>query len=203
DLRRECRGVEDDLAIEARALVRAQRTPALHGGIKLLAAGSAGALLLFEPRPGDLVGSDHAGPSAALDRHVADGHATLHRESLYRRARVLDHVAGGAAHADLPQRAEDEVLGGHAEAQLALVADAHRARLLLNHALRREHVLDLARADAERERPEGAVGGGVRIAAHHCHARLGDAQLGADHVHDALAIGAQRVDRDPELRTVA
>ena len=113
------------------------------------------------------------------------------------------HVTGGAAHADLPQRAQDQVLGGHAEAELAFVANAHRARLSLHHALRREHVLDLARADAERECPEGAVGGGVRIAAHHRHAGLGDAQLGPDHVHDALAIGAQRVDRDPELRAVA
>ena len=60
--------------------------------------------------------------------------------------------------------------------------------LLLDHALGGEHVLDLARADAERERAEGAVGGGVRVAADDRHAGLGDAELGADHVHDALAL---------------
>ena len=52
--------------------------------------------------------------------------------------------------------------------------------------LRGHHVLDLAGADAERERAEGTVGGGVRIAANYGHAGLGRAKLGADHVHDAL-----------------
>ena len=32
---------------------------------------------------------------------------------------------------------------------------------------------------------------------------LGDPELGADHVDDALAVGAERVDRDPELLAVA
>ena len=163
----------------------------------------AGPLALGEPGEGRLVGRDHAGAPAALDRHVADGHAALHRERLDRRAGVLDDVAGHAADAELAERAEDQVLGGDAEAELALVADPHRARLVLDHALRREHVLDLARADAERERAEGAVRGGVRVAADDRHARLRDAELGADHVHDPLALGAERVDGDAELRAVA
>ena len=112
-------------------------------------------------------------------------------------------MAGHAADAELPERAEDQVLGGDAEAELALVEDAHRARLVLDHALRREHVLDLARADAEGERAEGAVRGGVRVAADDRHAGLGDAELGADHVHDPLTLGAERVDGDAELRAVA
>ena len=102
-----------------------------------------------------------------------------------------------------PIVAEDQVLGGDAEAELALVADPHRLRLALDQALRGEHVLDLARADAERQRAEGAVGGGVGVAADDRHARLGDAELGPDDVHDALVLGAQRVDRDAELRAVA
>src|SRR5205814_1640856 len=81
---------------------------------------------------------------AALDRHVADGHPALHREALDRRAGVLDDVADRAVDAHLPDRAEDEVLGGHAEAELALVADAHRLRLALDEALGGEDVLDLA-----------------------------------------------------------
>ena len=118
-------------------------------------------------------------------------------------AGVLDDVAGHAADAEPPERAEDQVLGGDAEAELALVEDAHRARLVLDHALRREHVLDLARADAEGERAEGAVRGGVRVAADDRHAGLRDAELGADHVHDALALGAERVDGHAELGAVA
>ena len=74
---------------------------------------------------------------------------------------------------------------------------------MLHHALRGEHVLDLAGADAEGERAEGAVRGGVRVAADDRHARLGDAELGADHVHDPLAVGAERVDGNAELRAVA
>ena len=120
-----------------------------------------------------------------------------------RLAGVLDDVAGHAAHAEPAQRAEDQVLGRDAEAELSLVVDPHRARLVLDHALRGQHVLDLARADPEGQRTEGAVGGGVGVAADDRHAGLGDAQLRADHVHDPLASGAQRVERDAELRAVA
>ena len=49
-------------------------------------------------------------------------------------------------------------------------------------------MLDLAGSDPERQRPERAVGGGVRIPADDRHAGLGDPELGADHVHDALTV---------------
>ena len=45
-------------------------------------------------------------------------------------------------------------------------------RPVLQQALRREHVLDLARADAEGQRAEGAVRRRVAVAAHDRHARL-------------------------------
>ena len=48
-------------------------------------------------------------------------------------------------------------------------------------------MLDLAGADAERERAEGAVGRGVAIAADDRRARQGEALLRADDVDDALA----------------
>ena len=94
-------------------------------------------------------------------------------------------------------------LGVTPGAELARVGDPHRLRPLLDHALGRQHVLDLGGADAEGERAEGAVGGGVAVAADDRHAGLGDAQLRADHVDDALPLGAQRVDRDAELLAVA
>ena len=72
----------------------------------------------------------------------------------------------------------------------------------LRERLRREHVLDLARADAEGERAERAVGGRVAVAAHDRHARLGQALLRADHVHDALAGVAHAVEADAELLAV-
>ena len=70
-----------------------------------------------------VVGRDHAGARAGLDRHVADGHALLHVERADRRAGVLDDVAGAAADADLGDQRQDDVLGGHAAAQRALDAD--------------------------------------------------------------------------------
>jgi hypothetical protein len=41
-------------------------------------------------------------------------------------------VTGHAAYAELPERGEDEILGGDAEAELALVADAHGPGLVLD-----------------------------------------------------------------------
>jgi hypothetical protein len=64
-------------------------------------------------------------------------------------------------------------------------------------------VLDLTGADPEGQRAEGAVGRGVRVAADDRHSWLGDAQLGADHVHDALPRRADRIEGDPELAAVS
>ena len=65
-----------------------------------------------------------------------------------------------------------------------------------------QHVLDLARADAERQRPERAVRGGVAVAADDRHARQRAALLGADDVDDALAGIAHREVGDAELGRV-
>ena len=75
-----------------------------------------------------------------------------------------------------PRMAEHEVLGRDAGGQLAVHGDGDRLRAALGEGLGRQHVLDLAGADAEGERPEGAVGGGVGVAADDGHARLGEAR---------------------------
>ena len=59
-------------------------------------------------------------------------------------------------------------------------------RLALQQALRGQHVLHFAGADAERQRAERAVRGRVAVAADHRHAGLRESQFRADHVHDAL-----------------
>ena len=79
----------------------------------------------------------------------------------------------------------------------------HRLRPALRQRLGGQHVLHLAGADAEGERAERAVGGGVRVAADDRHARLGETELRADHVHDALVVVAERVQPHPELGAVA
>ena len=89
-------------------------------------------------------------------------------------------------------RADDrqhDVLGACSRAaSCALDLDQHVLRLLGQQRLRGQHVLDLAGADAVRQRAEGAVGGGVRIAADDRHAGQRRALLRADHVDDALAL---------------
>ncbi len=74
--------------------------------------------------------------------------------------------------------------------------------LLLGERLGREHVLDLARADAERERTERAVRRRVAVAADDGHAGLGQPLLRADDVHDPLQGVAHAVEADPELLAV-
>ncbi len=64
-------------------------------------------------------------------------------------------------------------------------------------------MLDLARADTERHRPERAVGGRVGVSADHGDARHREAELRSDHVHDALLDVAERVQADAELLGVA
>ena len=75
-------------------------------------------------------------------------------------------------------------------------------RLALQQALRGQHVLDLAGADAESQRAECAVGGGVAVAADHGHAGLRESQFGADHVHDALLAAVHAQAADAELAAV-
>ncbi len=98
-------GVHHDLPVEARAVVGAQLAPLVER--QRVGRGRAP----LDPLEGGVVGGDHPGAAAALDRHVADRHAALHREPLDRRAGVLDHVADAALDAHLADRGEDQVLG--------------------------------------------------------------------------------------------
>ena len=86
---------------------------------------------------------------------------------------------------------------------VAVDGDRHRLRARLRQRLGGEHVLDLGGADAERDGAEGAVGGGVGVAADDRHAGLGQAELRADDVHDALVEVAERMQPDAELLGVA
>ena len=83
-------------------------------------------------------------------------------------------------------------------------AGLHRQRAGpgLEQALGGQHVAHLAGADAEGERAERAVGAGVAVAADDGHPGPGQAQLGADDVHDPLPLVAERVEGDAELPAV-
>ena len=106
-----------------------------------------------------------------------------------------------ARDAELADRREDHVLSGEAERQRADEVDLHRSRPGLRQRLGREDVLDLGRADPERESADGAVRRGVAVTADDRHARLREAELRTDHVDDPLATAAGR--EEPHVELVA
>src|SRR5260370_27657946 len=64
-------------------------------------------------------------------------------------------------------------------------------------------MLDFACANAECQSPERAVRRGVAIAAHNSLPRLRDAQLGTNHVHNALVVAEHVEKSDPRLAAIA
>ena len=200
DVRTKLGSVDRDLPVERRAVVRRQRSPVLQRAVPVPTLRRVRAPLDVGERR--VVGRDHARARAGLDRHVADGHAALHRERPDRRTPVLHDVTDAAARPDAGDDPQDHVLRRDAGRQLALDRHGHGAGFGLRQGLRGQDVLDLRRPDAERERAERAVRGGVRVAAHDHQTRLRVALLGTDHVHDALARRAHREERDAELRGV-
>ena len=91
---------------------------------------------------------------------------------------------------------EDHVLGVDAAGELSAHLDASHARSCQRQALGGEYVAHLAGADPEGDGAEGAVRRGVAVPAGDRHAGLGEAELGSDHVHDALAtaFGVEELD---------
>ena len=87
------------ISLAARLTSRSKAAPGSEGSVRQYAsawpqrspAGRVGPPL--EVRVRRLVGRDHAGARARLDRHVADRHALVHGHAGERRARVLDRVA--------------------------------------------------------------------------------------------------------------
>ena len=80
--------------------------------------------------------------------------------------------------------------------------NTHVLRPVLDQGLGRHHVLDLAGADAEGERSEGAVGRRVTVAAHHGHAGQDETLFGSDDVDNALADIVHAVKLDAELGAI-
>ena len=136
---------------------------------------------------GGVVHRDQAGAGAAFDGQVAQGHAPFHRQRAHGLAGIFDDIAGAAGGADLGDHRQGDVLGGDAFGQLAVHGDAHVLGLLGAQGLGRQHMLDFGGADAEGQRAERAMGGGVAVAADDGGAGQGPALFRPDDVHDALA----------------
>ena len=95
-------------------------------------------------------------------------------------------MANATVDAYLANDAQDHVLRGNSEGQRPVDPHFHGLGFELAQGLGSQHVLDLGCSDAHRERPQGAVGGGVAITANYRLARLGVAQVRAYDVYDAL-----------------
>jgi hypothetical protein len=87
-------------------------------------------------------------------------------------------------------------------AQPSVDRDPQRPGLALPERLRGQHVLDLARADAERQRAQCAVRGRVAVTAHQQHSGQCEALLRPDHVDDAAPDVALAEVDDPLLGRV-
>jgi len=151
------------------------------------------------------------------DHHEREGAqhgraAQVHRKAGHHQGEPEHLRLGGRMHpgeqvreareADRRDERQHQVLGGHPAVQPA--GDLHPARLRrpLEQALGGQDLLHFRRADAEGQRAESAVGGGVAVAANHGHAGLGEALLGTDDVHHALVLAVHAVAGNAEVLAV-
>src|SRR5687767_2950999 len=111
-------------------------------------------------------------------------------------------MSGAAISTDLVDDAENHVLGCNTERQFAVDANQHIFRFCEPDALRRQYMFDLARADAECQRSERTVRGGMRVSADDRHTGLRQTLLGAEDVDDPLLDPVQVVQADTELGAV-
>ena len=185
DDRRDVFALQCDDLVPMSVFVREERFPPVHRCFPLGTLRRMGAAFTVFERL--FIRRDQAGARAAFDGHVADGHATFHRQVADRFTAIFDDVAGATGGAGLADDRQGDVLGRDAGAQLAGDLDLHVLALALDQRLGGKHVLNLRCADAMRQRAESAVGRGVAVATDDCHAGQGPALFGADDMHDALA----------------
>jgi hypothetical protein len=98
---------------------------------------------------------------------------------------------------------QNDVLGIHAWRQAPVHINAADLRLADGHRLCRKHIAHLAGSYSESDCAEGAVRGGMRVAAGDGGSRLRDPQLGTDNVDDALPATRQVEKCDAKFFAVA
>ena len=185
DGRRDVGGVERDGFIVGRVFVGFQGFPVFYGAVEFCALRRHRAV--FDIVECGLVGGDEACAGAGFDRHVADGHAAFHGEVFDGFARIFKDIAIAARRADFSDDGQNHVFRAHAGCECSVDFDAHGFGGFLDEGLGGQNMFDFGCADAEGERAECAVGGGVAVAADDGHAGQGEALFGADDVDDALA----------------
>ena len=139
----------------------------------------------------DLIRSHHARPCPCLDRHIANGHASFHRQRPNGTASILKHVALATTCRNLRDNGQDDVLGGDPRSQGSLNVDCHGLEWLQRKCLGGKYVLNLAGSNTHRERPKSSVGRSMRIPTNHRDTRHGQSKLWTNHVNNALVLISQ------------
>ena len=155
-----------------------------HGGVPIRAFGRFGAV--GQKIEGLVVGGNETRARTGLNRHIAQGHPPFHAQRLDGRTGIFQHAARAARRADFADNRKRDVLGGDMGRRDSGHDDAKIFRFALNECLRRQHMLDLRRADACRQRAERAMRGSVAVAADDGEAGQGKALFRPDDMHDAL-----------------
>ena len=127
------------------------------------------------------------GAGTRFNRHVADRHAAFHTERANGSACKFNGVAGAARRADFADDGQHDVFASAAHWQRALDLDQQVFGFFSQQCVGGQHVFNLTRANAVRQRPKRAVGGCVRVTANNRHAGQRRAIFGPHHMHDALA----------------
>ena len=112
---------------------------------------------------GGLIRSHHAGSGTRFDRHVADGHPTIHGECADGASTVFQNITGTTPGANLGDDRQNDVLCGYTGAQITVNIDRHRFKWCQRQCLSGQHVLHFAGANTKGHRTKSAMGGGVRI----------------------------------------
>ena len=180
--------------------IRSGGFPAGDGGIPVGALRSEGAA--FEVFESGVVGIHIAHARAALDGHIANGHALFLGEGIESGAREFIGVAEAAVDSEFSDDVENDILRVNAGGEFSIHFDAADLGLVERHGLGREDIADLAGANAKGDCAECTVGGSVGVTAGNRGAGLGDALLGTDDVDDALLAGGEIKKGDAIFRAV-
>ena len=133
-----------------------QGLPVLQGTIPFFAFGCVRtSLQVFEGR---FIGGNHSRSGARFDRHIADRHATFHRELANCLASVLKDVSLSTTGSNLRDHGKDDVLRCSALWQGTINGDSHGLKGSHRQCLSRQNMFDLAGTNPHCQCTECSVG---------------------------------------------
>jgi hypothetical protein len=140
---------------------------------------------------GDLVGSNHTGPGASFDGHVANGHAGLHAEASNGGTAELDNSTGTTSSSDDANGMENDILGADTGSQFTIDLYPHVLAPLGDQTLGSEDVLDLTGTNTEGEGSKGTVGRSVAVTTDNGGTWQSETLLRANDVDNSLSLVAE------------